>query len=88
MKNILLYLSQLSKIFRALFGAGLILLIIVLILSAHQNINSQISILAIFVFAANNSLAIVFYQKDRVVPYILAITSMLVSIFSILCVVQ
>lgn len=88
MKNTLLYLSQISKIFWGLFSAGLILLIIVLVLSVYQNINLQILILAIFVFAANNLLAITFYQKDKIVPLILATASILVSIFSILIIIR
>lgn len=88
MKNILLYLSQISKIFWIVFGVSLVLLIIVLVLSARQNINSQIPMLAIFVFVANNSLAIVFYQKDKIIPYLLTVASILVSIFSILIIIR
>lgn len=87
MKQVISYLSQISKVFWILFGSSLVLLIIaIILLFRNNNTNFNIPTLAIFVFIANNALAIVFYQKDKIVPYILTIASILVSVFGILVV--
>lgn len=84
MQNIISYLKQISKIFWIVFGVNVVSLTILIILSVRNHSNYDILTLAIFVFTANNALSITFYQKDKIIPYILTITSILVSIFSIL----